>query len=171
MAQTLEDLIRQLAESGTMSPELLSQVQQAMNDPSRLDEILKVLRDLGADQMGSPTLNIADFYQEGTKPYHSRWPIAADLPIPFSQLDRKTQFFVLFQEWTRREMEGSMALNAGQTQEATNIFKECLARAQEIEVAELVARSYEGLCRVSERLGDRTAARSYSQKAVQARTP
>src|ERR1051326_6602871 len=141
MSQNLQQLIDQLANSGTMSPELLARVQAAMNDPSQLDEIISVLREMGADQIGSgPPLNIQDFYREGSESFTLRWPIGVSLPLPFAQLDRKTQFFVLFQEWTRREMEGSMALNAGQLDEAKKIFSECLERAQQIEVGELVAR-------------------------------
>lgn len=170
MNQTLQQLIDQLASSGTMSPELLAQVQAAMNDPSKLDEIIGVLKEMGADQVGSgPPLNIEDFYCEGPEPFILRWPLAVSLPLPFSQLDRKTQFFVLFQEWTRREMEGTMALNAGQMDKSRNTFQECLERAQQIQVGELVARSYEDLARIADKLGDRAAARDYSQKAARAR--
>jgi len=169
--QDLTQLIEQLISSGTMSPELVQKIQAAMNDESKLDEVLAVLKGMGADQLGSgPPLNIPDYYREGTTLYTSRWPIATHLPIPFAKLDRKTQFFVLFQEWTRREMEGMMALNGGQIEEAKNIFNECLERAREIEVGELVARSYENLARVADKLGERNAGRDYSRKAAKART-
>jgi hypothetical protein len=170
MTQNLQQLIEQLASSGTMSPELLQQVQAAMDDPAKLDEVLSVLKEMGADQMGSgPPLNIEDYYREGSELYTLRWPIGVNLPLPFAQLDRKTQFFVLFQEWTRREMEGAMAMNSGQTVEANNIFNESLQRAQQIEVGELVARSYDDLARVADMLGDRAAGRDYSRRAAQAR--
>lgn len=170
MSQTLQQLIEQLASSGSMPPELLQHVQAAMHDPSKLDEVLSVLKEMGADQMGSgPPLNIEEYYRDGSEPYILRWPIGVNLPMPFAQLDRKTQFFVLFQEWMRREMEGAMAMNSGQTEEANNIFKECLERARQIEVGELVARSYDGLSRVADMLGDRAAGRDYSRSAAQAR--
>ena len=170
MAQDLQQLIEQLASSGTMSPELLQRIQAAMNDESKLDEVLSVLKEMGADQMGSgPPLNIQEYYREGAKPYLLRWQLGVSLPMPFAQLDRKTQFFVLFQEWTRREMEGMMALNGGQIEKAKNIFNECLQRANDIEVGELVARSYEDLAKVADRLGDRAAGRDYSRMAAQAR--
>jgi hypothetical protein len=170
MSQTLQELIEQLASSGTMPPELLQQVKAAMNDPSKLDEVLSVLKEMGADQMGSgPSLNIADFYRDGSEPFSLHWTLGVNLPLPFPQLDRKTQFFVLFQEWSRREMEGMMTLNGGRLEEAKQIFDECLQRAHQIEVGELVARSYEDLGRVADRLGDRAASRGYSQKAAEAR--
>lgn len=166
----LQQLIEQLASSGAMSPELMKQIQAAMNDESKLDELLDVLKGLGADQMGSgPPLAIGDYYRDGSEPYVLRWPLGAQLPMPFAQLDRKTQFFVLFQEWTRREMEGMMALTGGQIDSAKDVFEECLQRAREIEVGELVARSYEDLAKVADRLGDRAAGRDYSRKAVDAR--
>src|SRR5215813_3362616 len=110
--QELRQLIEQLASSGTLSPELLQKIQAAMADESKLDELLNILKGMGADQMGPP-LNIGDYYRESNKSYTLRWPLGVNLPMPFAQLDRKTQFFVLFQEWTRREMEGMMALNGG----------------------------------------------------------
>jgi len=169
--QDLRQLIEQLASSGTMSPELVQKIQAAMNDESKLDEVLEVLKGMQADQMGSgQPLNISDYYREGTGRYTLRWPLAANLPMPFTQLDRKTQFFVLFQEWTRREMEGMMALNGGQIEQAKNVFNECLERARDIDVAELVARSYENLARVADRLGQRNEGRDYSRKAAKART-
>jgi hypothetical protein len=171
MTPNFEELIEQLVNSGQMSPELLGQVQAAMNDPAKLDEVLAALTAMGADQVGSgPALNIEDFYRDGPVTYEARWPIAASLPIQFSQLDRKTKFFVLFQEWTRREMEGMMALNGGNLEEARATFSECLERARQIDVEELMARSYEGMGKVADRLGDRAAGRECSQKAAQART-
>ena len=53
MAQDLQQLIEQLASSGTTSPELLQRIQAAMNDESKLDEVLSVLKEMGADQMGA----------------------------------------------------------------------------------------------------------------------
>src|ERR1700730_13676946 len=108
MSQNLQQLIEQLASSGAISPELLQQIQAAMATPAQLDEVLAARKTLGADQMGSgPPLNIEDFYRDGGKSFTLHWSIGVNLPMPFPQLDRKTQFFVLFQEWTRREMEGT----------------------------------------------------------------
>ena len=162
-------VLRELVDSGVLTPSQLRIVQAAMNDPSKLDEALKVLSDLGADQLAGGPLNIQDFYREGTKAFRLRWPLGIALPMDFSQLDPKTQFFVLFQEWTRRELEGMSALDAGYLEEAEQTFDECLKRAQQLDVGELAARSYEGLARVADKLGKRDAARNFSRKAVKAR--
>ena len=170
MGQSLQELIEQLASSRTMSAELLQQMESAMNDPAKLDEVLTVLKEMGTGEMGcGRPLHIEDFYRDGIKKFTLRWPIGVPLPMTFEQLDRKTQFFVLFQEWTRREMEGMMALNGGQIDDAKQTFNECLQRAQQIQVEELVARTYEDLGKVADKAGDRAAARDYSRKAAQAR--
>jgi hypothetical protein len=52
---------------------------------------------------------------------------------------------------------------------ATTIFDECLARADQLEVPELRARSYEGLVRVAERAGQTATARELSRAAMAAR--
>ena len=111
------------------------------------------LMELGGMTGASPPLDIADFYREGEEKFVLEWPLHPSLPIPldFDELDRKTQFFVLFGEWTRREFEGMSALNRGDVEGAAEIFEECLDRAQAIDVSELVARSYEGLMRVAEK--------------------
>ena len=172
MSQELDRIIQQLVDSGKLDPGMLDQIYEVMKDPAKVDFIIAQLKDLGADEIGSgPPLNIEDFYREAPGLFEQHWPLHASipLPLPFDQLDRKTQFYVLFGEWTRREMEGLFALNRGQTEEAEKIFQECLARAEQIEVAELVARSYEGFMRVAQRRGDLAAERRWLQQALAAR--
>lgn len=149
-------------------------VMAAMADPARLDEALAQLRAMGADQIGSGApLNIADYYVPGDTGYELRWPLGAELgpAITFDDLDRKTQFFVLFQEWSRRELEGMLLLNSGDSHGARAVFVECLERARQIEVRELEARSYEGLMRVAQLEGDRRAEADWLRKAAAARQP
>jgi hypothetical protein len=166
LRRTLEDLL----ESGTLSQEDVRSIMQAANDPETLERILDTLKQAGADQVGSgPPLTIEDYYRDGQEMFELRWPLQASLPFSFVQLDRKTQFFVLFQEWTRRELEGMTALNSGQVDQARAIFEECLARAQQLQVGELVARSYEGLMRDAQKRSDRTAERHWSELAMKAR--
>lgn len=168
MKKMLEDLLQ-----STDVPESARRaVMAAISDPSKLDEALAELQAIGADQIGSGApLNIADYYTPGPGKYEAPWSLnpGVALPIPFEQLDRKTQFFVLFQEWTRRELEGMMLLNGGDVNGAEAVFNECLERAQQIDVRELEARSYEGLVRVAQRRGDRHAELIHLQKAAAVR--
>src|SRR5438552_1826035 len=118
-----------------LTPNDLNQLGAAMNDPETLDTLLAQLKSLGADEIGSgPPLNIKDFYREKPGKFDLQWPLnpSLSLPVPFDELDRKTQFFVLFGEWTRREFEGMMALNSGELGRAEEIFQECLQRAGQI---------------------------------------
>lgn len=153
------------------NPDLLIEL---MNHPDQLDELSSQLELMGADEVGSgPPLEINDYYQDGPDKYQLHWPLdpSLPLPVPFDQLDRKTQFFILFSEWTRSEMQGMALLNSGRVEDAERTFQECLARADQIDVAELRARSYEGLLRVAQKRGDRQAQQTWLQKARQARQP
>jgi uncharacterized membrane-anchored protein len=62
-----------------------------------------------------------------------------------------------------------MALNGGQVDDAEKTFRECIERAQQLDVNELVARGYEGLMRVAQKRGDRAAERQWSEKAATAK--
>ena len=168
--EEIEAILQKLLDFGAISAEQLGTMLQAANDPAMLDHILAELKAAGADQAGpSPPLNIEDYYREGDDDYDLLWPLQTPLPCAFEDLDRKTRFFVLFQEWSRRELEGMTMLNSGRTAEAAAIFEECISRARQLNVNELVARSCEDLMRVADRTGDREAARRYSQAAVEAR--
>jgi len=167
-----EQLLNELLSTGKLPPALIAKVQAAMSDPAQLDDVLAELKALGADQLGDgPPLQIADYYHAGIAKYDLRWelPQQLQLPIAFADLDRKTQFFVLFQEWSRREMEGMIALNGGDVAEAEAIFNECVERAEQIEVGELLARSYDDLKRAAQRRGDLVAEKNWGQKAAAAR--
>jgi hypothetical protein len=167
----VQRILDKLLESGNFSKEEVLALTNAANDPEALDRILNALKEAGADQIGSgPPLNIEDYYREGTEKFALRWPLQVTLPFPFDQIDRKTQFFVLFQEWTRRELEGITTLNSGDTEQAKSIYDECLKRAQQLKVNELVARSYEGMMRLAQKLSDRKAELKWSERAVKARS-
>jgi hypothetical protein len=163
-------VLEKMLDSGTITRDQVAMIMQAAEDPAVLDQILAQLKAGGADEAGpSPPLNIEDYYREGSEQFELLWPLKVSLPFPFEQLDRKTRFFVLFQEWSRRELDGVSMLNAGQAGEAATVFEECLARARQLNVNELVARSHEDLMRVADKNGDSKAARSHSQAAVEAR--
>jgi hypothetical protein len=168
--ETVRAALEKLLDSGAITRDQVAMIMQAAEDPAVLDQILAQLKEGGADEGGpSPPLNIEDYYRDGSEQFDLLWPLRVSLPVPFEQLDRKTRFFVLFQEWTRRELEGVSILNAGQADEAATVFEECLARARQLKVNELVARSHEDLMRVAEKNGDSKAARSYSKAATAAR--
>ena len=153
-----------------MDPELIRELMALPPDHPGLDRIIAKLTAAGGSQPASPPLNIDDFYPPGEDRYTLRWPLApstlALLPAPFAALDRKTQFYVLFQEWTSAELEATMARSAGDLERARALFGECLARAEQIDVPELKARSHENLASISEMAGDRQAARAEYQSAM-----
>lgn len=133
------------------------------------DEVMTALNAMGANDVGSKTLMIEDYYVDGPEPYRQRWPIQFPLPVPFDELPRNVQFSVLFGEWSRREMEGSYAMMEGRNDDARAAYQECLERAQQIDVKELVARSHEGLARVASKLNDRALERQHLKAAISAR--
>ncbi len=163
-------MLEELMETGQMPDGLMQALTQA-NDPALLERVMQKLKDAGADQLGDrPLDDIADYYPGGDGLYEQLWPIATQLPMPFEELDRPTQFHVLFAECRRRLMEASAARNAGRLDEADAAFRECLERADQIEVPILKADAYEGIMTVAEKRGDRAQARRYLQMAERERT-
>lgn len=172
MNPSMQKMLEEMLSSANVPPQVRAAVTAAMSDPAKLDEALAQLKAIGADQMGSgPTADIGDYYKPGPDKYELRWELGTNnpLPMPFDTLDRKTQFFVLFQEWTRRELEGMMLLNSGNVKGASAVFDECLERARQLQVPELEARSFEGFVRVAQRQGDRTAELGWLRQATAAR--
>lgn len=165
----LEAKIEMLMQSDQIDPELISQLA-SVTDPAAVERLLNKMKEMGADEAGSPTLNIADYYRPRNIKYELKWPLnpAMPLPVPFDRLDEKTQFFVLFGEWTRREMEGTYALNSD-LKIAESTFDECLKRAEQLAVTELKARSYEGFMKIAQRTGDRAAEKNWITLAKNAR--
>ena len=173
MMGDLERRLDAMLASGELDPELINDLMSLPPDYPGIDGILAKLNEAIGDEPASPLMNIEDFYRPGTRPYVLHWPLAPStqtvLPMPFEALDHKTQFYVLFQEWTRRDLEANAARNGGDLQRARAIFEECLARADQLDVAELRARSHEGLAEVYIKLDDRDAARHELQAAMAAR--
>jgi hypothetical protein len=171
--EDLEQRLDRMLASGKVDPTLVGEIMALPPTDPRFAGILTKLSAIIGDQPVAPQMNIEDFYRPGTEPYTLRWPLApatqAMLPMPFDALDRKTQFFVLFQEWTRRELEGNTTRNGGDPAGAAAIFEECLARADQLDVDELRARSHEGLASVHEMTGDRDAERRELRAALAAR--
>lgn len=168
--------------TGNFGPELQNGIMAVINDqnhqmflmnnPDIMEELGAYLNELGAFDTGRPQLNIGDYYRDGDGKYNLRWEISPSisLPISFEDLDRETQFYVLFNEWSRREAQGSSARNSGQIDEAEEIFQECLERAKQIDVPELEARSYEGLMTVAQKRGNRKDEKKWLKSAQEARS-
>jgi hypothetical protein len=164
--------LQRLVDGDLVTPsELEGILAAAAADPSLQAEVAALLEQAGATSLPSPPLDIGALYPGGEGPYALEWPLAAPggLPLPFEQLDRKTQFFVLVNEWSYREMQGWAALNSGAVDLAEATFAECLERAVQLEVGELKARSYGGLQAVEERRGRQDEALKYSAMALAAR--
>jgi hypothetical protein len=165
----LEGRLDRMVASGEEDPDLMQAILSLSPADPRFKPIFGKLQSLQGDQPARPMMNIEDYYRPRGKPYELLWPLASPtarmMLVPFEGCDEKTQFFVLFQEWTRREAEASTARNAGDTNGARAGFEECLARAEQLEVDELRARSYEGLASVAEQDDDRTAARQLLEAA------
>jgi hypothetical protein len=111
---------------------------------------------------------VDDFYEERPGRFELRWPLRASDPRPlaFEDLDRRTQFSILFAEWRVRQVEAQAALARGEVSEAEAIFGECLERADQLEVDELVVWACEGLLQVAEKRGDLDARRAWLAKAM-----
>ena len=171
MAEKLRELVHQLKQSGNTDPKLLQWLEASLGDPEKMEAIAALLEELQeTDSEGG--LNVAEFYTEGDgEKFQLRWPIGpgVPVPVPVPDLDRETQFFVLFSEWQRREAEGMLALSNGDPRLAQEIFQECRDRAEQLDIAELRARSYEGLMHVAQRLGDGKAEAKWSGEAQRAR--
>lgn len=167
----IERMLDEFAQNGKLDPAMMQKFL-SLTDEGAIDRITAKLKEMGATEGSSqPLNNIESYYQPGAGSYELKWPLSPGLPLPvrFDQLDRKMQFFVLFQEWSRRELEGNQALNSGDTTGATAIFDECLARAEQLEVAELKARSFEGMMRVAQKTGKRQDERKWVKAALAAR--
>jgi hypothetical protein len=166
----LEGRLDRMLDSQELDPALVQELMALPPDYPGLDRIIAKLGAIVGDQPASPPMNIEDYYRPGEEGYTLRWPLApptlAALPMPFEALDRKTQFYVLFQEWTRCELEANTTRNAGDLGGAQTLFEQCLARAQQLDVAELRGRSHEGLASVYEMSNDRDAARRELQAAM-----
>ncbi len=170
-AEAVKAAIQEMTRTGFYpgGPEQMRKDIMALIESGESDEVMALLERLGANDGGNRVLNIGDHYRPGTQLYELRWPVAFALPMPFEALDRPTQFSVLFGEWTRREAEAACTRNQGDNASAQFIYEECLARAQQIEVPELIARSHEGLASVAAKLNQRAAERQHLQRAMAAR--
>jgi hypothetical protein len=134
------------------------------------EEVMAILEAAGGKEGGDEVLNIQEHYRPGDgRLFQLRWPIEFPLPLPFEELDRPTQFSVLWGEYSRRMLEGSHAVLEGDAGQARAIYAECLERAQQLDVPELIARSHEGMARAAAKGNQRSEERKHLKLAVAAR--
>jgi hypothetical protein len=162
---SVSTLLDRLAQ-GDQSPEIIAELRRLGGDPAQLNHILEEMKARGMlDQADTNVMRPEDYYVDKPGKFELQWPLQQDLGIPFEALDRKTQFLVLFTEWTQRELDGIQTRDSGDLPGAEAVFRECLERAQQLDVDELVARSYEELMRVAEQGGDTEGAARWSDQA------
>jgi len=170
----IDSMLRRLIESGMIPPELVQMLRKAQESPDLMNHLLEKLAPI-VGSAAQDTLDPESYYQDGDgSKFTTLWPLSNDNPVVirgyrFDDLDRKTQFQVLFAEWSRRESDGLMALAAGDFEGAEATFRECVERGTQIQVAELRARSYEDLARVAERRGDQAGVLHWLDQAEGAR--
>jgi hypothetical protein len=164
--------LQRFIDEGGGDPAVLEQVLAgAAQDPELVSEITAMLEQAGAASGPAPPLDIEALYPGGEGLYTLRWPLVgpSPLPVPFEDLDRKTQFFVLVNQWSYRDFQGWSALDSGALDAAEAIFVECAERARQLAVGELEARSYEGMQAVADKRGRPDDALVWSTKAGAAR--
>jgi hypothetical protein len=163
-----EMIVQEIVDEMIKSPGTFDKNKLGRLTETQADKVIKKLTELGAGQ-GHKTLDIASYYREGTEKYKLQWQSKWN-NMGFDHLDRKTQFFVLFSEWSERELDGMQILDSGKLDEAMKVFEECLARAEQLNVGDLKAKSYEDMMRIAKIKGDRQAELKWLNKAAQARS-
>ena len=158
-------LMEQLASGGKSPKEALYLICQAFDDPNEFNMALKALN----EGMQS-SLENSDYYRDGPEKYSLKWPVIGWFKVEFDQVDRRFQYSLLWSEWFRRKLEGDLADSTGKLDVATVIFEECLGRAQQLEAAELVASSYEGLMSIASKRGDLKSEKKWLNKALKVRS-
>jgi hypothetical protein len=164
-SDTVSTLLDRLGQ-GDSSPEIIAELRRLAGDPVQLNHILEEMKARGLlDEIAANTMRPEDYYVDKPEKFELQWQLQQQLGIPFERLDRKTQFLVLFTEWTQRDLDGIQLRDGGDLEGAEAVFRECLQRAKQLDVDELVARSYEDLMRVAEQAGDVEGAARWSEQA------
>jgi tetratricopeptide (TPR) repeat protein len=157
--------------------EIIALVQEAVETGAHAREVMDVLDAMSPDErqdlmtaFGVRPPRFEDYYEEKPGRFELRWPLLArsPLPRPFDDLDRRTQFALLFGDWWTRAREVQDALTRGDVAEAESICAECVERALQLDVGALLALSFEGHLQVAEKRGDLDARRAWLSKTLEA---
>jgi hypothetical protein len=109
-------------------------------------------------------------YRSGYGPVEPLFPMPGGLAsLPWNSLSHRDRFFVLVAAWALREADGIQLLRAGDFGPANQVFQECVARAKQMQSAELIARSYEDLAEHAAASGNGGAARVWRAAAAHER--
>lgn len=154
----------------------LLELYPQITDPAAHSRVAAKVRESGLKMGMKAPPDIGACYRPGTTKFQLRWPLSAEqqgmlssMDMQFDQLAHLNQFAILYNEWNRRWNEGNTALYAGDLVNAQEILEECVARAEQLEVNELKALSYESLMAVAQKLGDAAAERKWLKAALAAR--
>jgi hypothetical protein len=116
-----------------------------------------------------PPPDPAALYREGTGSFELVAPLPDELAsVSWPALDRRNRFNVLVAAWALREAEGIRHLNDGRLDQASQLFQECLIRAEYLQTPELVARSYENLADMMAAGGNDYGAQHWRAEAAKA---
>lgn len=178
----LERRVLQLFEAATQKSDSQAEQQQALElypqitDPAAHSRVAAKVREFGKKMGMKMVPEIGECYRPGTAKYELKWPLSAEqqgmlssMEMQFDQLAHLNQFAILHNEWRSRWHEGNTTLYAGDLANAHKILEECVARAEQLEVNELKALSYESLMAVAQKLGDAAAERKWLKAALAAR--
>ena len=143
----------------------LEQMQAKVKEMKAENE--KLRQSLNAVGLGSSEPTTAEMYRPGTEKFVRRWPFDPMMPmeLPFDQMDHETQFYTLSAAWSGRRADGHRALHAGDLDQAEKIFRECLDRADQMDVDVLRGLSHVCLSYVARQRGDQKAERQCLQNA------
>lgn len=157
-ADQIDAMIDEAQATGVLPAGLVQALAQLRDEQAR-EHRLQRLQQLGFEPPAAAVA--APAVRE--LPYELLWPLEVDLMQPFEELDRAMQFHVLFAECRHRMVQGYAARNAGDFDAAEVIFRECLDRAEQIDVPLLKADGYQGLMSLAERRGDYAGSTRYRQ--------
>jgi len=120
-----------------------------------------------ADDFGvRPPPDPEALYRPDSGPMELLFPLPGDLAaLPWSPLSHRDRFFVLVAAWALREADGIQLLRSGDFGQASEVFQECVARAKQMQSAELIARSYEDLAEQAVESGNEAAAKVWRAAA------
>lgn len=151
-----------LEQGGDAAQAAAAQAARASVSESGAMDLGKLAESLGVQPPPDP----AALYQDGPGTFELLFPLPEELAsLPWGSLSRRNRFYLLVAAWARREADGIQLLKAGQIDQASEAFQECLIRAEHVQTPELVARSYSDLAELATASGDEDAAGAWRAAA------